>query len=87
MGANQQDFRFVIMTGDNFPEKRPKDVNLMPFVLFSEELSTGESSWDIPEQETSTSIQKEKRPWWISHKFIWSRPGMKIYKFSVLYKN
>ena len=37
MGANQQDFRFVIMTGDNFPEKRQKAVNGMPLCFFFQE--------------------------------------------------
>lgn len=40
MAANQPDFRFVIMTGDNFPEKRPKDVIIMAFGFFSGKLST-----------------------------------------------
>ena len=35
MGANQRDFRFVIMTGDNFPEKKQKAVNIMPLCFFS----------------------------------------------------
>ena len=34
MAANQSDFRFVIMTGDNFPEKRQKAVNGMPLCFF-----------------------------------------------------
>ena len=40
MPANQPDFQFVIMTGDNFPEKRPKSVTIIPFGLFSGKLST-----------------------------------------------
>ena len=40
MPANQPDFQFVIMTGDNFPEKRPKSVTIIPFGFFSGKLST-----------------------------------------------
>lgn len=54
MGANQQDFRFVIMTGDNFPEKRQKAVNIMPLCFFSGKLSTDKKSepslgWEHPQ--------------------------------------
>ena len=48
MGANQRDFRFVIMTGDNFPEKRQKAVNIMHFAFF---------------QESCPQIKNQSRPW------------------------
>ena len=57
MGANQQDFRFVIMTGDNFPEKRQKAVNIMPLCFFSGKLSTDKNSEPSLERE-HPQIQK-----------------------------
>lgn len=48
MGANQRDFRFVIMTGDNFPEKRQKAVNIMPLCFF---------------HESYPQIKNQSRPW------------------------
>ena len=57
MGANQRDFRFVIMTGDNFPEKRQKAVNGMPLCFFSRKLSTDKKSEPYLELE-HPQIQK-----------------------------
>ena len=51
MDANQPDFRFVIMTVDNFPEKRPKAADYMPFGFFSGKLSTDKKSGLFLEQE------------------------------------
>lgn len=57
MGANQRDFRFVIVTGDNFPEKRQKAVNIMPLCFFSGKLSTDIKSEPYLERE-HPQIQK-----------------------------
>lgn len=51
MAANQPDFRFVIMTGDNFPEKRQKAVNSMPLCFFSGKLSTDKKAEPHLERE------------------------------------
>ena len=57
MPANQPDFQFVIMTGDNFPEKRPKSVTIIPFGFFSGKLSTDKKSEPYLERE-HPQIQK-----------------------------
>ena len=57
MAANQPDFRFVIMTGDNFPEKRQKAVIGMPLCFFSGKLSTDIKSEPYLERE-HPQIQK-----------------------------
>ena len=57
MTANQPDFYFVIMTGDNFPEKRQKAVNIMPLCFFSGKLSTDKKSEPYLERE-HPQIQK-----------------------------